>query len=107
MTAGSVSSDPSSRTTLPEMKAIDAEDSGATAGTGRGCVVEFSEPLEPEEVLPPPPERPCATADALTAKMRKARRRSGDIMAGPQKVLNPEYMPFGGRASIYVGLRQR
>src|SRR5580704_2832991 len=58
---------------------------------GWGAVVE---PREPPEGLPPP-ERLWARTETLSARMRRAQRKSGDNMTGPQRLLNRKYMPVG------------
>src|SRR5579862_9471425 len=69
----------------------DDEEAGATGGTGWVAVLE---PRGPTEGLPPP-ERLWARTVTLNARMRRAQRKSGDNITGPQRLLNGKYMPVG------------
>src|ERR1700693_5615682 len=85
MTAGSVNSVPSSRTTLPETKMAGAVETGPVGG-------KVEEPVEPggvgEGLLPP--ER-WARAEALNAMTRKIQRKNGVHITHPRDIVPGVY----------------
>ena len=59
------------------------------------------EPGEPKEGLPPP-ERPWAKAEAVSARARKAHRKDGVLMAHPQDAFHGSICLLAGVQDTYI-----